>query len=159
MKNAPLPPPTGHNLTPRPEQGFPYCHGDHGLWYMDNSKEAQINAFLDVPGPCLVIHVADEVSHDRQRSPLVASGVREALNRLFPNEKTKVVNLMPLTKPKRHEDPPFAFFAYNMQPSTYEALVNQCVWRTDFIRLWAYPIEPITPAYLSYIIDLSSIDN
>jgi hypothetical protein len=126
---------------------------------MDNGKEAQINAFLDVPGPHLVIHIADEISHDRQRSPLVASGIHEALHRLFPNEKTKVVNLMPLTKPRRHEDPPFAFFAYNMQPSTYEALVNQYVWRTDFIWLWAYPIEPITPSYLGYIIDLSSIED
>jgi hypothetical protein len=46
-----------------------------------------------------------------------------------------------------------------MHPNTYDALVNQCVWRTDFIRLWAYPIEPITPTYLGYIIDLSSIDD
>jgi hypothetical protein len=66
---------------------------------MDNGKEAQINAFLDVPGPRLVIHVADEISHDRQRSPQIASGIREALHRLFPNKKTKVINLMPLTKP------------------------------------------------------------
>ena len=46
-----------------------------------------------------------------------------------------------------------------MLPSTYKALVNQRVWRSDFIRFWAYPIEPITPSYLSFTIDLSSIDD
>ncbi|KIM82538.1 hypothetical protein PILCRDRAFT_7912 [Piloderma croceum F 1598] len=126
---------------------------------MDNGREAQIEAFLNVSGPRLVIHVAGEISHNHQHSPLVASGIHEALHRLFPSEKAKIVNLMPLTKPKRNEDPPFAYFAHNIREDTYNTLVDQRVWRTDFIHLWAYPIEPIAPSYLGFIIDLSSLDD
>jgi hypothetical protein len=108
---------------------------------------------------CVVIHVANEISHDRNRSPVVANGVREAILRLFPGDTAKVLNVMPLTKPKRDDDPPFAFIAYNLRPETYQALVAQRVWRTDFIRLWVYPTDEVTPTYLGHISGLSSIED
>jgi hypothetical protein len=89
----------------------------------------------------------------------VANGIREAIQRLFPGDTAKVLNVMPLTKPKRNEDPPFAFIAYNLRPETHQALVTQCVWRTDFIRFWVYPTDEVTPTYLGHISGLSSVED
>jgi len=89
----------------------------------------------------------------------VANGIREAITRLFPGDTAKVLNVMPLTKPRRNEDPPFTFIAYNLLPETYHALIAQRVWRTAFIRLWVYPTNKIPPAYLGYVSGLSSVED
>jgi hypothetical protein len=66
---------------------------------------------------------------------------------------------MALTKPKRNEDPPFAFIAYNLLPETCQTLVTQRVWRTSFICFWVYPVDEVTPAYLGHVSGLSSIED
>jgi hypothetical protein len=112
-------------LTPTPANGWPVCHSEHPLWFLVNGKQEQIIKALSMSDYCVVIHVTNEISHDRNRSPVVANRVREAILRLFPGDTVKVLNVMPLTKPKRHEDPPFAFIAYNLRPTTHQALITQ----------------------------------
>ncbi|KIM81885.1 hypothetical protein PILCRDRAFT_8532 [Piloderma croceum F 1598] len=147
------------DLTPTPPTGWPVCHGEHPLWFLVNGRQEQILKALSISEFSLVIHVANEISHDRNRSPVVANGIREAILRLFPGDTVKVLNVMPITKPKRNEDPPFAFIAYNLLPDTHRALITQCVWRTEFIRFWVYPTDEIVPAYLGYVAGLSSIED
>jgi hypothetical protein len=146
-------------LTPTPHNGWPVCHGEHPLWFLLNGKQEQILKALSMSEFSIVIHVANEISYDRNCSPVVANGIRAAILRLFPGDTVKVLNVMPLTKTKRDEDPPFAFIAYNLLPDMHRALIAQRVWRTNFIRFWVYPTDEITPTYLGYIAGLSSVED
>jgi hypothetical protein len=62
-------------LTPTTANGWPICHGEHPLWFLVNGKQEQIFKALNVSDNNVVIHVANEISHDRNRSPVVANGV------------------------------------------------------------------------------------
>lgn len=107
------------NLTPTPPNGWPVCHGEHPLWFLVKGKQEQILKALSMGEFSIVIHVANEISHDRNHSPVVANRIRAAILRLFPGDTVKVLNVMLLTKPKHNEDPPFAFITYNLLPDTH----------------------------------------
>jgi hypothetical protein len=51
-------------LTPTPASGWPVCHGEHPLWFLVNGKQEQVIKALSISDHSIVIHVANEISHD-----------------------------------------------------------------------------------------------
>jgi hypothetical protein len=62
-------------LTPTPTNGWPTCHGEHPLWFLVNGKQEQVIKALSMSDYNVVIHVANEISDDCNRSLVVANGV------------------------------------------------------------------------------------